>query len=278
LTFRLTWWLGFMAAFALLAGLVSQVGVLRPVEDAMLTAISPLQSAARAVFDPVADFMANFGNTSDLRQENAELRAELDRLSGQLAQAQVDASRARDLESQLGIVENNPQQTFLPAEVVQRDTSAFRDEITLNKGSNDGVGEGMVVLSNGGAGGGSLAGVVVEVLPNHAVVRLITDPRSDVPAIIHPAGQEGIIKGGVSGQLALDLIPSSVTVSAGDQVATSGLGGDLPAGLAIGQVVRVEGTTLDIFKEITVEPVTKLASVRDVLILTSFTPERIGAR
>jgi rod shape-determining protein MreC len=67
-------------------------------------------------------------------------------------------------------------------------------------------------------------------------------------------------------------------VNNGDLVETSGLGGNFPVGLAIGQVVRVEGTPLDIHKQIRVQPVTQLSTIRDVLVMTSFIPTRLLTR
>jgi rod shape-determining protein MreC len=266
-----------MAALGLVAGLASQVRALAPLEDGLLTAISPIQSAMRAVFDPVADFMSNFGEAGDLRRENQALLQEIDRLNARLAASEVDATRARELEAELGLIEENPDHVFLAARVAIRDSSAFEDEVTINRGSDDGVAVGMVVMSAAGASAGSLVGTVEEVLPGHAVVRLITDPKSDVAATI-PGKAEGVIEGGVGGQLALALVPASANVNNGDLVFTSGLGGNFPEGLAIGQVVRVEGTPLDIHKEIRVEPVTRLSTIRNVLVMTSFVPTRLSSR
>jgi rod shape-determining protein MreC len=266
-----------MAGFALLAGLASQVRALAPLEDGMLTAISPIQSGMRAVFDPVADFMANFGEAGDLRRENQALRQEIDRLNARQAGLEADAARTADLEASLGLIQDNPDLTFLPARVVVRDSSAFKDEVTIDKGSDDGLAVGMVVISAAGGATGSLVGTVEAVLPGHATVRLITDPQSDVAALI--AGKaEGVIEGTVESHLELSLVPASANVNNGDLVLTSGLGGNFPIGLAIGQVVRVEGTPLDIHKQIRVQPVTQLSTIRDVLVMTSFTPTRLLTR
>jgi rod shape-determining protein MreC len=57
---------------------------------------------------------------------------------------------------------------------------------------------------------------------------------------------------------------------------TSGLGGNYPPNLPIGRVSEVSGSSQDLFRKVTVEPLARLSTTNTVLVLTSFTPQRIG--
>jgi rod shape-determining protein MreC len=55
-------------------------------------------------------------------------------------------------------------------------------------------------------------------------------------------------------------------------VLTSGLGGNLPKGLVIGQITRVEQRDSDMFQQATVRPTVDFERLEMVLIIVSFEP------
>jgi len=84
-----------------------------------------------------------------------------------------------------------------------------------------------------------------------------------------------VLSGRLGKQLSLDFVAQSADVKAGDTVVTSGLGGNYPNALLVGRVVKVEGTTQDLFRTISVEPVASFSRLESVLVLTSFLPSRL---
>jgi rod shape-determining protein MreC len=67
-------------------------------------------------------------------------------------------------------------------------------------------------------------------------VILLTDPYSQIPAIVQPSGQRAFVVGDNTAAPPVDFIENPDLVRAGDRVVTSGEGGVLPAGLVIGQL------------------------------------------
>ena len=162
-----------------------------------------------------------------------------------------------------------PAETFLAADVVTRDLTGLRDILSIDKGTDDGVQEGMPVL----AAGGSLAGVVMEARTNRAFVRLITDPDSSVRALHQLTRSEGIVNGDTSGSLRVAFIPQATDVQPGHTFVTSGLGGLLPKGIPVGTVASAEGAAQEVFKRIRLRPIAPLRQLETVLVQVSFVPQ-----
>jgi rod shape-determining protein MreC len=67
-------------------------------------------------------------------------------------------------------------------------------------------------------------------------------------------------------------IPQEEAVSPGDIVLTSGLGGNLPKRLIIGQIASVEHQDVMMFQEAKVIPSVNLRDLEVVMVLLNFTP------
>lgn len=265
---RYSWWLGAMVGLAILLGIAGQVGVLGPAQGLFLRVTAPFDAVLNGLARPVAGVLSSIGEVDDLRDENARLRVENEGLRNELIQRQQDAQRIRELEAALGLAQGDTSQKRLAANVVHRDRTPFSDVITIDRGSNDGIVKGMVVTSTQG----SLMGTVTRVTPTRSFVRLITDSRSNVRAmVLGGEGADGILRGNPGRTLTLDLAQGDIKV--GDTIITAGLGGTFPYGIPIGTVTAVEGTSQDLFPKVTVEPLTRLGTATTVLVLMSFVPE-----
>lgn len=259
-----------MVGLALLLTLAGQTGVLNPFQGAFLKVTSPIDGAFTSVFRPVATFLSDAGSLNDLRDENARLRVENEDLKNKIVSLQQDAERVKELEEALKITQGAGGDTRLAASIVHRDSSAFSDVVSINRGSSSGVKPGMVVLS----AQGSLIGTVTKAFDDQSFVRLITDSKSKVNAQVFESKAEGSLRGNPGRTLTLDLAQADIKV--GDRVVTSGLGGNYPPGVPIGVVSEVSGTTQDLFRKVKVEPVVRLSTAQTVLVLTSFLPQRLG--
>jgi rod shape-determining protein MreC len=251
------------------AGLVlGLTGIARPAQSAAQWLTEPLTVAVNGLTAPLADFAANVGSFGRLREENRTLRAENERLQVELARAREEGSRAAELADLLRIGNQLNGDQFTYAAIIARDAGPLRDVVAINRGTRDGVEEGMVVLGKGGA----LVGAVEKALDTRAWVRLITDPRSGVNARIQESRAPALASGSSDGRLRLEYLAQAAVVNAGDTVLTSGLGGSYPEGLLIGRVAKVEGGPLDVFKRVEVDPAVGLGSLETVAVLTSFRP------
>jgi len=264
-------WLLVVGLVALVAIVLSQLGALDPLKNGALTVASPLERGLRSAASPAADFLDNTTNRQDLEEENRLLRQQIEELTAEIASLKESQLTAADLAGLAEVEKGRPDDRFLVARVIARDPSNLKERLAIDRGSSDGVAEGMVVMSQGQ----SLVGVISKVLDDFAWVTLITDPNSNVNAMVLESRAQGVVSGSLHGGLSMDLIPQDAKVEPGNTVATSSLGGNFPQALLIGQVAAVQGESQDVFKKAEVEPAASLSRLENVLVLTSFVATRL---
>jgi len=272
ITARTLAWTGFIAIAAFVLMGASRLTLLDPVENVTLNVTAPAQTAMRGVTRPVADWVNNLTDAGALSNENQRLRTENERLTSELARARegsIEQARALEL---AGAQAQFPEGGLLAASVVARDSSNLRALIAIDKGSSDGVREGMIIVS----AGPSLVGRVSKTFDDYAWVTLITDPTSAVSARVQESRSEGVVAGNYGGDLRMEFVGQGAAVKEGDFVLTSGVGGSYPEGIVIGRVSEISKTEQDLFQQVSVDHLASLAGIEDVLVLTSFKPSPVG--
>lgn len=262
-------WFGFVVLASLLLVAASQFTFLDPLESAVVDVASPVESGLRDATRPVADFVNNLTDVNRLSDENQALREENERLLREIAGLREAERELQQVRQHIDLRGVQPEDTFVAANVFARDPSNFKDVIAIDVGRDDGIQEGMVVLTPQG----SLLGSVTRVLDGAAWVTLIIDPTSAVSARIQESRTQGVVAGSVDGTLTMEFVQETADVKAGDLVLTSGIGGRHPAGELIGQVVEVAATGPELFKEVRVESLADFSQLEGVLVLTSFVPQ-----
>jgi len=271
MTARTFVWTGFLAVAAFVLMGVSQFTLLDPVENLTLNVTSPMQRVLSDTTRPVADWVNNLTSASELSDENQRLRAENERLTTDLALAREHATELENAQDLAAVQQQFPEDEFVAARVVSRDAINARSLIAIDKGSGDGVSEGMIIVGEGR----SLVGTVSKVFEDYAWVTLITDPKSAVSAIVQESRAEGGVAGNYDGHLIMEFVGQGAVVKEGDFVLTSGIGGGYPEGVVIGRVSTVEKTEQDLFQKVSVNHLASLSNLEDVLVLTSFAPRTL---
>jgi rod shape-determining protein MreC len=195
-----------------------------------------------------------------LEQENARLQLQIIELQQKVLEAEVlstlvDYARSR--------VENR----YIAAGVIGYDTNPFMRYVIINRGSDDDIRTGMPVVTNLG-----LVGQVVSLNSVAARVRLITDPGSVVDVHLQQANVDAILSGDVTGEVNLDMIPQTANVQPGDLILTSGLGGNYPPNIVVGQVSTVRKRDFDLFQSASVQLAVNFSEIQVVLLISNFLP------
>ncbi len=253
-----------MAAALLLLAL-GQQGQLGQLQNMLSTVLTPLQEglAEMAPVIPVDEQVAPqalLDHNATLIAENARLRSEAMRLREAIAERDM-------LAELLDFERENYEHTYLTAEVIGRDPSAFLQFLILNKGTTSGVQRGMPVVTGAG-----LAGVISEATPRASKVLLVNSAQMAVNVRLQESRATGVLFGQVSSDLRLRFVPLDADLSAGNLAVTSGLGGTLPADIPVGEVASVRRRTYDVFQEAEVLPMVDFSRLELVLIITDFTP------
>src|SRR4029079_13775804 len=153
-----------------------------------------------------------------LRQENAELRQENDRLDAESRSA-AELQRENEQLTALLQLRSGLQYQTLAVAVIARESSEARRAIVIDRGTDDGLKAGQVVISAGGA----LAGRIVEVGPTFAHVALISDPTSTVIGQLLDPGKTGKGLGQPGGTLGVLDVDAAAKVTTGQEVFTAGI-------------------------------------------------------
>jgi rod shape-determining protein MreC len=240
-------------------------GVIDKVRQVATDGMAPVRDAADAVLSPVSNAFSGITGYSDLKDQNARLQARIAELQGRGA---INENAADQLKSLLALnkldwVGDIPQ---VAAQVVGAPVSNFEQTIELNRGTNDGVGVDMPVVTGDG-----LVGRVVEVSHKRSTVRLISDPGSSVGVRASRSGEPGIAGGeGPDRMLSVGFIAVNADVRVGDLFVTSGLqgGSDLyPSDVPVGTVSKARKVEGELQQRVSLRPLADLAHLRYVKVL-----------
>ena len=152
----------------------------------------------------------------------------------------------------------------VPAQIIARDISFWSRWIVLDKGSNDGVRPGMVLVNDQG-----LAGRVISAGAHVSRAILIIDGESRVSVIVQTTRDTGLLEGRGDESPLVKLLPLGSTVKPGDAVITSGLGGAYPKGLPIGYVETIREDKDGLHLVATVKPFVDFNKIEEVLCLSA---------
>jgi len=256
--------------------------ILASVERGLQVVLAPLQRAATALVTGIGDLSQTVRQVRELRARVAELEEQVNALTIENVRLREYEAEVVQLRGLLGFVEANPTWAFLGADVVGRsacinapcgdvvgqEPNPYLRYITINVGQADGVAVGMPVVT----GGAVLVGRVAETGLHTSKVQLITDPGSNVAAMLQQSRATGLVVGQPDGSLRMLYIPQEDTVQVGDVVLTSGLGGAFPRGLVLGQVSQVVKQDFALFQEAVIHPAVDYRRVELTLVITSFQP------
>lgn len=246
-------------------------GYLTPISEVALSPFISIQTWIASRYLAIRDFMTAPRDVARLTQLNAQLEAEVARLQSQIIELQQQNSELQVLSALLDFARTHSENEYTTAAVIGRDISPFLHYIIINRGSDDGLRRGMPVVSSQG-----LVGRVAAVTADGARVQLITDPDTAINVRIQPSGAEALLQGSITGDITVEAIPQDASIQTGDLVLTSGLGGNFPPDILIGQISGVRQRPVELFQSATVEPVVDFSQLEIVLVIVNFTPVNIA--
>jgi rod shape-determining protein MreC len=256
------------AALALLVVgilLLALGGYLAPISRVALSPFISTQTWLASRYLAIRDFLTAPRDVTRLSQLNAQLEAEVARLQSQIIELQQENSELQVLSALLDFARTHAENEYITAAVIGRDISPFLHYIIINRGSDDSLRRGMPVVSSQG-----LVGRVSAVTAGGARVQLISDPDTAINVRIQPSGAEALLQGSITGDLTVDAIPQDANVQNGDLVLTSGLGGNYPPDILIGQLSGIRQRPVELFQSATVEPVVDFSLLEIVLVIVNF--------
>lgn len=226
-----------------------------------VSVVAPLEKGIVRVQSSGAGVWHNYFYLRGVRQENRDLKEQIEQLRLEQVRLKQDADQAHRLQVLLGFKEQFIGETKA-AQVIGSSGSEHSRLIYIDKGSDDGLMTEMPVITPDG-----VVGKVLNVVDGStSQVLLISDQQSGVGAIIEQSRLQGVLKGRASGELVIDKIMADEEVKPGDRILTSGGDRIFPKGLPVGTVAKVsKGAD---FVQLTVKPAASLNHLEEVLVIT----------
>lgn len=229
-------------------------------ERIVLRLTGPVQAGLSHMISGAADIWGHYLYLIDTEEENRTLAENNRTLSAMLAENDEIRLENERLRRLLDFKEAQQIET-LPARVIGEDATSWFRTVTIDKGDEQGVVEGMpVVVAEG------VVGRVVRSSPRFARVLLITDASSAVASLLQGNRARGICRG-KGERLVFDFVLRQEEVNVGDRVVTSGMGGVFPKGLVVGEVTSVDRQKFGLFQAVEVIPAVDFSHLEEVLVL-----------
>lgn len=229
------------------------------ISGVVLTVTYYPQKLIYIISDKVINTWQDYMDLVNVRQENLRLKEDNRKLREEkfeLAEAKIQNERLKKLLNFKEI----PSYPIVSANVIGGSPSLLRSEVIIvDRGSRDGISQGMPVASSEG-----IVGKVLTVGDRSSEILLITDPLSAIDAFVHRTRVRGIVKG-AEGGCTMEYIEQNSDISVGDKIISSGKEGFFPKGVIIGTVAGIE--TKGSFLSAQVSPFVDLESLEEVVII-----------
>ncbi|HTR04673.1 MAG TPA: rod shape-determining protein MreC [Thermoanaerobaculia bacterium] len=236
----------------------------------VLSLSAPIAGAVGSVSHGVSDAIGSTVALFHAREENEQLRRELDARERELLQLRAEALAVAEGSRLLGAASALPGVLgSVPILLIEHRAGA--QNALIGAGSSDGVSPGCPLAVPAG-----IVGRVVTVGRGVSRAQLLLDASAAAGARIARTGELGVVRGDGHGALVLNNIATTSSVAHGDVIETAGIDGIYPRGVPIGRVESVSrGSKL--FLEIRVTPSADFSRLTDVLLLAPSPAIKEGA-
>jgi rod shape-determining protein MreC len=230
--------------------------------DALVMEVcSPFQKGATFVIKTVEGTFQRYVFLIHLEEENRNLKQKIAQLQEQnhrMKEMKLANERLREL---LQFREKNSS-SMIGAEVIGQDPSSWFKSVTIDKGERNGVKKGMAVISSAG-----VIGQILKTASHYAIVLLLTDYNSAIDSVVQRTRAKAIVEGRGENRCQLKYLLRADEVAVGDVVVTSGLGGNFPKGLRIGEVMKVDKKGYGVFQYAELVPSVDLTQLEEVFVI-----------
>ncbi len=221
--------------------------------------ISSANTAVGMVYDMESKVQAFFSltrNNEELSRRNVYLEHQVNALTEQLQKANMDSTDIAALKS----IEPNK---YIAAKVVHNSLNLKDNLITINRGTEDGVGVDMGVISGHG-----VVGIVYQAGPHYSVVIPILSSLSSISCKVEGTNYFGRLSwtGKERNMAYVDDIPRHARFRLYQRVVTSGFSSVFPEGVAVGKIIHVYNSPDGVSYRLQVQLYTDFGNLRDVFV------------
>ncbi len=237
----------------------------KDVKNAFYLVSSPIQKILWSAGDEVSDFWETMREMKNLNQENKELERVNQGMLHEIFNLK-EIKKENEILRQAMEIGLEKEFKLIMADIINKDV--LQDFLLINKGSQDQISKGMVVISQEKA----LLGKISEVYKNFSRVMLISNKKSRFSAKIEVQEKKvlGIIQGKGRLLLSFERIPHDKEILKEDVALTDILGGDFPPGLLVGKVKEIQKSDTEPFQQVKISPFFNIEEIEKIFIITQY--------
>lgn len=232
--------------------------------------LAPFQKLAALGSGGLADLWEKYTRIDSIIAENEALQKENAELYEKLAEYDRLVAENQAFRDLYNIQQENPGYTYESAFVIGRDPLDQFGGFTIDKGTRHGVERGDVVVSDLGY----LVGLVVEADLTSAKVLTILSPSFNAAGIVSRTRDNGILTGNADyvaqGLCTFTHLSRDTLANIGDEVITTGLGGEIPPNVLIGTVEQLVPEVSGKSTIAVIQPGADIMSLTHTFVITSY--------
>lgn len=240
-----------------------QIDKISYVEGAFSKLVMPIQSGFVNLKNKIQGNQTYFSNLDNLKQENTQLKEKNSKLEETVRQLEMVQAENKTLKEYLNLSNQYKQYTTVPAYIINKDTSNYSKVFVINIGSDSGIEKNMTVIAAEG-----LVGNVISVTKNTAKVQTLVDSSNVVSATLENSKDTVIARGMLEkNQLKATYVSTSTTLTQGEKLYTSGMGGIYPKGIYIGTLKEITNTKNITDRAFIIETAVDFENLETVLVI-----------
>ncbi|MFV0520770.1 MAG: rod shape-determining protein MreC [Lachnospirales bacterium] len=229
--------------------------------------VVPIQSSVATLTENISQSITAFRDKDYLKDENELLKEENDILLLEVNRLEQVEKENVELTTLLETKSSYPELPTITAKIIGRDNSNWQSTLIIDKGTDEGIEENMIVLAYGG-----LLGRVVEVSKYSSKITTILDDSSSISVMTERTKEYSLLKGSIEtmqdGLCELEYYDESADILVGDTIVTSNISSLYPSGIDIGTVKSIPNSNSSLVQTAIVELNINFDELTTVLVVT----------
>ena len=238
-----------------------------PLNTVFNAVASPVQQALSAVGDWFSSLSENARSAEELRNENEQLRQQIDALRYENTLQEVQLTKYQELNDLYDLDSYYAEYPKTAAQIISTSANNWNASMTIDKGSADGIQDYMPVLSGDG-----LFGHVETVYRHYSKIVSLLSEDSYVHGEVLRSGDHVGVEGDITleqdGLCKIEFYIGQTDIAVGDEIVTSSLSDIYPPGIRIGEITEIEEAGDGVTGIAYLRPDADIKNISYVLIIT----------
>jgi rod shape-determining protein MreC len=234
------------------------------IRSGVSTVISPVENLFSRLLSPVGSLASDVRNFGQSKKKIAELSKQVDELKAKQIIDEDTVGQLNQLKNVLDLAGRGGYKVVSARVINRGSTESFKETLTIDVGSSDGISRNMTVISESG-----LVGVIKSVGSNSSIVLLMSDPTFKIGVRIAGSQSIGVVSGQGGSTYLLQLLDATGEIKVGDTLVARGSQDGRPfvPGVPVGTVTTVQSNASSITKNADVASMTNLEKLSIVAVV-----------